>query len=200
MTVLICPGIHDLTLTQQFLGALERELELAALDLRSPWLVFPAHQFPAYSAPHILYFLAQQPPLPEGLTLVGFSAGVVGAIATAWLWQGWGGQVRALMALDGWGVPLYGSFPSHRLSHDRFTHWSSMLLGGDQGDSFYADPGVEHLDLWRSPHQIQGWHFTCGEPTLTQGVPSNAAQFLVTLLQRYGETVNSNFGTGDLEW
>ena len=57
--------------------------------------------------------------------------------------------MKALIAFDGWGVPLVGNFPIYRISHDQFTHWSSELLGkGDK--SFYADPPVEHLDLWRS--------------------------------------------------
>jgi hypothetical protein len=90
------------------------------------------------------------------LTFIGFSAGVVGAMGAAVAWELLGGKVQALFALDGWGVPTIGTFPIHRLSHDYFTHWSSALLGAGQ-DSFYADPGVAHLDLWRSPQAIQGY-------------------------------------------
>ena len=53
-------------------------------------------------------------------------------------------------------MPLTGNFPIYRVSHDYFTHWSSGLLGaGYKG--FYADPEVEHLDLWRSPANVYGW-------------------------------------------
>ncbi len=53
-------------------------------------------------------------------------------------------------------MPLLANFPIYRISHDRFTHWSSSILGeGESG--FYADPEVEHLDLWRSPHTCRGW-------------------------------------------
>ena len=65
-------------------------------------------------------------------------------------------KVKALIAIDGWGVALWGNFPIYRLSHDYFTHWSSLALGG--GDkNFYADPPVGHLDLWRSPQTTRGW-------------------------------------------
>lgn len=115
--------------------------------------------------------------------LICFSAGVVGGIGAAWAWQQSGGKIKALIALDGWGVPLYGNFPIHRLSRDRFTHWSSQLLGAG-ADSFYADPPVEHLDLWRSPHTAQGWWV---RPERQQRL--TAAMFLNLLLELYGESV-----------
>lgn len=133
--------------------------------------------------------------LIPALVFVAFSAGVVGAIAAARLWQAQGGSVKALIALDGWGVPLYGKFPIHRLSHDYFTHWSSALLGSGC-DNFYADPAVEHLDLWRSPQQTQGWQERSpiqltGKAGLsdrkTSLIPTTATQFLRSLLNHYGE-------------
>ncbi|MEA5420258.1 hypothetical protein VB712_13590 [Spirulina sp. CCNP1310] len=90
------------------------------------------------------------------VTVIGFSAGVVGAIAAARLWEKQGGKITRLVAIDGWGVPLGGNFPIHRLSHDAFTHWSSGLLGAGSG-GFYADPGVEHLQLWQAPETVWGW-------------------------------------------
>jgi hypothetical protein len=92
------------------------------------------------------------------ILIISFSAGVVGAIAAASIWQSIGGTIRAFIALDGWGVPLYGNFPIHRLSHDAFTHYTSSLLGSGE-DSFYADPSVAHETLWRSPHPIQAQLF-----------------------------------------
>ncbi|WP_421656938.1 hypothetical protein [Leptothermofonsia sp. ETS-13] len=111
---------------------------------------------------------------------IGFSAGVAGAIGAAWGWQWWGGKVKALIALDGWGVPLVGNFPIHRVSHDYFTHWSSALLGAGE-DSFYAEPGVEHLDLWRSPHTASGWHLTAGSSH--SPIRTTAARFIMTFVQ-----------------
>jgi hypothetical protein len=120
------------------------------------------------------------------LLFISFSAGVVGAIAAAQMWQGLGGQVRAFLALDGWGVPLWGSFPIHRVSHDAFTHWSSALLGGGS-ESFYADPAVSHLDLWRAPQTARGWQIQNTGKTAT-----TAAEFVGCLLRWYGNGTCSN--------
>jgi hypothetical protein len=175
MSIVICPGIHAAELTEQFLAGLQTEF--------SDLLVFPAHQHPAYSALHILKFLEQAGLKQEAghsLIFVAFSAGVVGAIGAARLWQRAGGQVQALVAIDGWGVPLYGDFPIHRVSHDVFTHWSSAGLGAGQS-SFYADPAVEHLEIWRSPQTVKGWQMAAFHPQRE----TTAAQFLQSLLAHY---------------
>jgi hypothetical protein len=154
-------------------------------------LVYPTLDYPAYSSPHLVQFLLDRSRLdyPTGLLnypllFVGFSAGVVAAIGAALTWQLLGGQVRALMAVDGWGVPLAANFPIHRLSHDYFTHWSSALLGAG-ADSFYADPGVAHLDLWRSPDLAQGWGISALGSDLHQF--TDAASFLTALIRKYSE-------------
>ncbi|MBD3881519.1 hypothetical protein IFO70_07110 [Phormidium tenue FACHB-886] len=150
MKVVICPGVHEVALTAAFLTNMG--------NLREP-LVYPTDRYPAYSPLHLLTFLHSKLPQAadaEPLLLLGFSAGVVAAIGAARRWQKAGGRVLALMAIDGWGVPLIGDFPLHRLSHDSFTHWSSLVLGAGQ-DSFYADPAVGHLELWRSPQAASGW-------------------------------------------
>lgn len=192
-TVFICPGIHQPGLTESFLQSLQ-----AARAAHSPHgsrfdqsssnsnesetlLVFPAEDSPVYSGSHVLEFLRQHCFLAFPLIMICFSAGVVGGIGAARLWQRLGGNIRAFVALDGWGVPLYGSFPIHRLSHDHFTHWSSKLLGAE-GDSFWADPSVEHLDLWRSPQTTQGWW-----ENQSQLQQTTAAIFLALLLERYSE-------------
>lgn len=146
----------------------------------TPVRVFPAQDYPAYSAIDILQFLCTQESVGESLIFLSFSAGVVGAIGAAWGWQRLGGNVKAFIAVDGWGVPLGGNFPIHRLSHDAFTHWSSALLGSGE-DSFYADPTVKHLELWRSPQTARGWRV--GKPTKS---PTTASKFLVNLLKYYG--------------
>lgn len=194
MTVLLCPGIHDPRLTDEFLSALHGG--------SSKCLVFPAHDYSAYSALDILHFLKMISMDDRALLFVGFSAGVVGAIGAAFGWQWMGNPVKALIAIDGWGMPLMGHFPIHRISHDAFTHWSSSPLGICEilGDRFYADPSVPHLDLWRSPTTVHGWwtHYA-SSPSLNAPPgfqwPASPLQtytteqdFLVSLLQRYGET------------
>ena len=186
--VVICPGMHDSQMTQDFLEELQCG-EIA--DLSSCWtsnvLIFPVQDYPAYSAMHILGFLQRHTEQTTPVIFISFSAGVVGAIGAAWWWEMLGGKVKAFLAFDGWGVPLYGNFPVHRVSHDHFTHWSSALLGAGE-DSFYADPAVEHLDLWRSPESCHGWwiHGTvAGKPV--GRTYTSAAQFVQQLLQFYSK-------------
>lgn len=179
MQVIICPGIHDPQLTQEFLEGLAWQ--------EASYFVFPAQQYPAYSALDILQFLYAHQSLSLELPLVflGFSAGAVGAIGAAWGWQLRGGTVKAFIALDAWGMPLGGNFPIHRLSHDYFTHWSSALLGEGE-DSFYADPPVEHLNLWRSPQSTLGWWVRQTPNNQDrERIPANAASFIRSLLQLY---------------
>lgn len=185
--VIICPGIHHPQLTQDFMEGLQRG---ETTNLSSRWteqvLIFPAQDYLAYSAVHILEFLRFHANLRKAqLVFISFSAGVAGAIAAAWGWQLLGGKVKAFIAFDGWGIPLYGNFPIHRLSHDYFTHWSSALL--DVGkNSFYADPPIDHLNLWRAPHLCQGWWV---HPTAVskpeQRTFTTAAQFVTQLLRHY---------------
>ncbi|MCG8364640.1 MAG: hypothetical protein MJA27_15080 [Pseudanabaenales cyanobacterium] len=187
MTVIICPGAHEPKFTESCWQSLVQQQP----DLDQA-LVFPSHTQPAFSAFHLLHFLQQRlisqsnptPGAAAPLTFLSFSAGVVGAIGAALTWRQWGGQVQALIALDGWGVPLLGDFPIHRASHDAFTHWSSALLGAGQ-DSFYADPPVAHLDLWRSPHTVSGWWVRkTGNGDDVRSL-TTAAVFLATLLTQY---------------
>lgn len=197
MAIVICPGFHDVALTQGFLQDL-------SLD-SSAVVVFPTNQYPAYSPWHLIQFLEALPDWERRespMVFIGFSAGVVAAIATAQYWQAMGRSVNALIAVDGWGVPLYGPFPIHRISHDYFTHWSSSMAE-PLGDCFYADPPVEHLNVWRSPASTQGrWVNYMPEgfsssyktnyvtkPSLFRSLctKSTAAEFLTALLHRYGE-------------
>jgi hypothetical protein len=171
--IIVCPGIHPPQLTDDFIQSLNR---FNNDDLLRDCLVFPSGKYPAYSPIHILKFLKQtqgKPSPSPSLLFIAFSAGVVGAIGAANLWQLWGGKVKAFIAMDGWGVPLIGNFPLHRLSHDYFTHWSSGLIS-IRGDSFYAQPDVSHLDLWRSPHTVWGWR----EKSSGVKIRTNAAEFI----------------------
>ncbi|NJR40591.1 MAG: hypothetical protein HC781_19360 [Leptolyngbyaceae cyanobacterium CSU_1_4] len=196
MSVIICPGVHPPELTQDFLDGIGKLLNLKQV------YVFPTRQFPAYSALHLLNFLSTQAWAQgsqlqhctlRSLVLIGFSAGVVGAMGAAQVLPSLGVQVKALIALDGWGVPLLGNFPIHRVSHDRFTDWSSTLWGRSDA-SFYADPAVAHLDLWRSPQTVSGWTNQALDSASTARssygetqYPTTAAQFLKHLLLHYQE-------------
>jgi hypothetical protein len=183
MSLIICPGIHEPELTENFLAGV---LQLNISQKPQNILIFPTQDYPAYSSGHILQFLCQNQSLSSPILFISFSAGVVGAIAAAWGWQFLGGKVTAFIALDGWGVPLTGSFPIHRLSHDYFTHWSSALLGTGE-DSFYAAPSVEHLELWRQPQTISGWWIDSQNSKFPQNTRITASQFLTMLLERYKE-------------
>jgi hypothetical protein len=155
--IVLCPGIHPPDLTASFWNAIQSvKLPNALAHEHLDSFIVPHAQQRAFSPVHTLQFLSQSFAISEPLVLIGFSAGVVGMAGAAWAWQQQGGTIRTLVALDGWGVPLHGSFPIYRLSHDGFTHWSSQVLGMGQ-DPFYAEPGVSHLDLWRSPNRAWGW-------------------------------------------
>lgn len=176
MSLIVCPGIHSAELTNQFLAGFGQTFCEA--------LVFPAH-LPTYSALHILEFVQEseekrlnEPQKAAPLFFIAFSAGVVGAIGAARLWHRAGGQVGAVIAIDGWGVPLYGGFPIHRISHDFFTHWTSAGLGAGQ-DSFYADPAVGHLDVWQSPQTVSGQWV---RPLQGDRISTTASKFILALL------------------
>lgn len=150
MSIVICPGIHDPKLTDRFLEGIQTKITQACL-------VLPTAQYSPYSAIAISQWLQQQnPEKTEPLSFITFSAGVVGGFGAALAWQGQGGKINKFVAVDGWGMPLGADFPIYRISHDYFTHWSSGLLGASQ-KGFYADPEVEHLELWRSPDTCWGW-------------------------------------------
>ncbi len=151
--IIICPGIHSPQLTESFIESIEKIVG------QTDYLVLPTEKYAPYSAIAILQWLKTHYPLPQdapSLSFISFSAGVVGSIIAANIWQLQGGEVNSFIAFDGWGMPLTGNFPLYRASHDRFTHDSSAILGaGETG--FYADPDVEHLELWRSPDTCRGW-------------------------------------------
>ncbi|MUL35381.1 hypothetical protein [Gloeocapsopsis dulcis] len=186
MLIVICPGIHAPELTQEFVQGLN-----VTSSNTYNFLISPTHDY-AVLSPHLLQFLQAHLSNPQQRSLqkvvfIAFSAGVVGAISAANVWQSWGGQVLAFIAIDGWGVPLFGNFPLHRLSHDYFTHWSSVMLGSGS-DNFYAEPAVDHLTLWRSPQNVFGC-YTKNSQTLAH---LTAAEFLIMLLEQYGEVKNAS--------
>ncbi|MBU7585344.1 MAG: hypothetical protein KAF91_21055 [Nostoc sp. TH1S01] len=179
MMIIICPGIHKPELTESFIS------ECLSNNIAKT-MVFPGQGVLSLSGPHILQFLGDRfkNPSDSPIVFISFSAGVVGAIAAAWNWQILGGQVKAFIAIDGWGVPLWGNFPIHRLSHDYFTHWSSLLLGSGH-NNFYAEPAVDHLSMWRSPQTVQGWWVDSSNEDSPQQMRLTAAEFLHLLVKRY---------------
>ncbi|MBD1216190.1 MAG: hypothetical protein ACK4V0_15075 [Aphanizomenon sp.] len=184
MPIIICPGIHEPALTQSFIQGCLNPTSQKSVDL----LVFPGQSYLTLSAFHILDFLYNRlsNKLESPVMFICFSAGVIGGIGAATAWQLLGGHVQAFIAIDGWGVPLVGKFPIHRLSHDHYTHWTSAYLGIGE-NNFYADPAVDHLSMWYSPQSVQGkWV----NPSPGFSPPKNylsAAEFLNFLLERYNK-------------
>ncbi|MBR8830883.1 MAG: hypothetical protein N5P05_000193 [Chroococcopsis gigantea SAG 12.99] len=172
MSIIICSGIHSHNLTIDFINGLKRS------GIGSDnYAIVPIHYNPPlFPLALALWLKTNFADDDRAITIISFSAGVVGAIVAANLWQFWGGKIAKFIAVDGWGVPLMGDFPIYRLSHDYFTHWSSVIGGGGERD-FYAQPAVSHLDLWRFPHESRGWEIAGAKKTYT-----NAAAFLSELL------------------
>jgi hypothetical protein len=178
MFLIICPGIHDPSLTENFIQGLELS------NYCDQILILPTEIYRPYSPSDVSEFLRKDKEIGfkgHSLVFISFSAGVVGAIGVAQNWQKQA-NIKAFFAFDGWGVPLQGEFPIYRISHDYFTHWSSAILGSGQ-ENFYADPPVAHLDLWRSPQTINGtW-----EKGLGCSYQSNLKDFITNLLQKCKE-------------
>ena len=184
MKVIICPGVHEIQLTNHFLNSLlNNQEERIVNDKITDFLIFPTSKYPAYSAFHIYDWLNKPEILKEQLLFISFSAGVVGSIGAATALQLQGVTIKAFIAIDGWGVPLLANFPIYRLSHDYFTHWSSAFL--DTGkESFYSDPPVEHLTLWSSPENCQGWIVKEGTQQETNKVKSSVRDYLLHIINK----------------
>ncbi|MFM7369723.1 MAG: hypothetical protein ACKO2Z_18435, partial [Sphaerospermopsis kisseleviana] len=89
MNIIICPGIHEIELTQSFVSSLfNPNVERGDQQLLNI-LVFPGEGIFTLSALHILLFLRDRlsNKLESPVIFIGFSAGVVGAIAAATTWQ-----------------------------------------------------------------------------------------------------------------
>lgn len=167
MHIYICPGFHPPALTRSFLAALMH-------DRPASWAgstcgVMPSH-LPPYSPYHVLQSLEQHlshlqlvSSDPPAIVWIGFSAGVVGALGAAQHWQAQGHTVLGLIAVDSWGLPLRADFPIYSLSRDgakptnhSLADWITRYFMPDL-PHFYAEPPVDHLFLWGSPDQVQGW-------------------------------------------
>jgi hypothetical protein len=195
MTIIICPGIHEQVLTERFVlqlfGNNSNNSNLnSSKNLNYPnILIFPSEGILPVSGLHVLQFLdrnlggnKQKTPI----TLISFSAGVIGAFIAACLWELQGGKVKAFVAIDGWGVPLFANFPIYRLSHDYFTHWSSLLLGGGK-TSFYAEPCVNHLEMWGNPQAVMGIYIGLSTVKPPEQIKMTASNFLHLILSNKEE-------------
>jgi hypothetical protein len=153
VALIICPGMHD----PQWTATLSNQLRSGTLWPAANHYVFPHHSQLAWSAHALRTWLGTTVALGTPLVFLGFSAGCVAAITAAWTCQHRRDYpVEAVIALDGWGVPLVGPFTTYRLSHDRYTHITGAWCGpGDQ--SFYAEPAVPHQQLWQAPQRVWGW-------------------------------------------
>ncbi|MDD1426303.1 hypothetical protein MEO94_17800 [Dolichospermum sp. ST_sed9] len=191
MPIIICPGIHEPELTESFIqGCLHQSGKSFSNQKQVDILIFPEQGYLTLSAFHILHFLDNRlgNKLKLPVIFICFSAGVIGGIGAATAWQLLGGHIQAFIAIDGWGVPLVGNFPIHRLSHDHYTHWTSAYLGMGE-NNFYAEPAVDHLTMWQSPQSVQGQWVN---PSVGFSPPKNylsASEFLNFLLQRYQKVV-----------
>ncbi len=164
VAIVVVGGIHPPGYTANLLRAVAADSVLS----RVPMLVYPDRQPLTVVSAHCLrdwldhqweqeWVQSQAGVCPSRDVLIwSFSAGCVGAAGLAHYWQQYRGQVLALFAVDGWGVPLVGAYPIYRLSHDHFTHRTSQALGGGP-INFYADPPVPHLEFWGGLPTITGW-------------------------------------------
>lgn len=160
MPVVIVPGFHARSLTLQMVRSLPPFVQPHVVDAfpADPIAVFNG-LIQTFGSPHTRHTKKDsQESRPTGLIAIGFSAGVVGLTGALSLWQQQGGSIARFFAVDGWGVPIVG-LPLCRLSHDYFTHWSSLLLGAGEVN-FYADPPVAHLEMWGASAQVHGRQIT----------------------------------------
>ena len=198
MSIIICPGIHSPQLTDNFVSqCIKHIMEELGCHNSVELLVLPNRGMLNLSGVYIFKYLYEHLNADFSFSLrnqhttplifISFSAGVLGAIIAAFNWQISGGKIKAFIAMDGWGVPLITScinFPIHRISHDYFTHWSSRILGIGN-NNFYADPFVEHLEMWRSPQVVQGWWVDSPMNESNYNKSLGLIEFLYLLLQEY---------------
>jgi hypothetical protein len=159
--------MHEPVLTQQFLQALASlpAFHGASGLLQSQCTILPGG-LSALDLPFLLAHLQAQAESTEPWGIIAFSAGVVGIAGALALWLGLNSGTRwpraalslqSVVAIDGWGVPLWGlPCPFYRLSHDACTDGSSLALGLGKRH-FYAMPAVTHQALWGSPQTAWGW-------------------------------------------
>lgn len=180
--LIICPGVHPEWWTHCFVQQLDAQLPEARL-MR---LIMPATTGRPWSPYALRVWLQEQAIAPmTPLVFIAFSAGCVAATSLIWHRHQQGHPVLAAIAVDGWGVPLVLPCASYRLSHDAFTHHTSIATERHQ-PSFYADPPVSHQQLWCNPAHVQGRQAGTAIPlNLAAAGQITALGFLVACLRLY---------------
>lgn len=180
MGIVICPGLVAAAASQRFWQMVQQHLSAEAnpSTMASNDVIFLPPDCPVYSPEHVLQAL--QPfltPVQNPWVWIGFSAGVVGGLGAA---RHCHPQfpVQRFIALDAWGVPLIAPFPIDHLSHDRWTH-QVVSTFNTLNSSFYADPGVNHLDLWETPSTVTGWDCKLDHSP----IPTTAADYIAQLVK-----------------
>ncbi|NJM96721.1 MAG: hypothetical protein HC800_05580 [Phormidesmis sp. RL_2_1] len=168
--IILCPGFHAAQITDSFVRSLPPSTYPLIVN------AFPANPLAVYDWLVATHRTTQDISPHSPLIAIGFSAGVVGLTGALTLWQQQGGKILRFFAIDGWGVPISG-LPVQRLSHDRFTHWSTVPLGIGK-INFYADPAVEHLQMWESPEHVYGRQIYGWQTPEQNAIPISAADFL----------------------
>ena len=178
LIIKVFSGFHDPSLTVQFIqqiqdGLNKNLLEDTLISFESNSMVMNSWSFNREES------LDGEGNEKTSTLLIGFSAGVINAAIAANIMVNQQSNPVALIAIDGWGVPLFSkAFPVFRFSHDLFTHSSSTILGG-QG-IFVADPPSSHLELWKSPSQVKGWFISPDEKNPAMAM--NADQAIVEII------------------
>lgn len=193
MNIIICPGMHKAELTTSFISGLsEFNPDIFSCLSSVKILIYPGEGLKTLSSLHVLSFLFEKiEDVKSPVVFISFSAGVVGGLQAAYLWQMLGGMVKAFIAIDGWGVPLVGNFPIHTISHDYFTH-VSLLDFARGNNNFYAQPAVEHLEIWRSPQSVRGWWVNPKFKIKNSKIYLTLAEFLHMLLKHYEQISPEN--------
>ena len=189
LPVMIAPGFHESALTDGIVRSLPSFVSNKIVDA---FAASPPAMYDWLTA-NVPKPKAGEPPIP--FVAIGFSAGVVGLAGALALWQQqrWiekqqkpsqkhpqKAEAARFIAVDGWGVPV-GGLPVTRMSHDHFTHLSSLPLGA--GDvNFFASPAVAHLDMWREPDRVRGREVQGWTLDDSAGVPMTSAEFLRRVL------------------
>ncbi len=178
MTLILCPGIHPPAWTTAFWAHLGPVCPPGYGDC----LIFRTSSQAQWSPYALRQFCTAQSIAPP-IILLAYSAGCVAATGMAHDWAQRGQTVAALIAIDGWGVPTVGPWPTYRLSHDAFTHTTSLWLGAGRGN-FYASPSVAHAAMWCSPHQVVGYAVPGQGQPMSPPQPMTALRFLVNALEQ----------------
>jgi hypothetical protein len=177
--VILCPGLRGAEDAPGFWQAIQAHR--SSNENAQPSVIILPRDCPVYSPKHVYHSI--EPDLKAGLQRwiwIAYSAGVVGALGAARRWHEQF-PVHAFIALDGWGVPLAAPFPVYHLSHDWLTHLGVTFTNRLAG-TFYAEPAVSHLELWRSPQMVTGWEsYTQGDRHFT-----TAAAFVAQLIDSFG--------------